>query len=226
MEKQPDIEKLVADYLREHPEFFVHRVELLRDIVIPHDAGGAVSLIERQVSVLRSQNHELRAKIRDMIEIARANEHLSGRILTLAETFLDAPDLETVFGTVYAQAREEFDADAVSIRLFMDAVPGTDTHRQEFAGKAAAERKLFTALTGNHQPICGRLKQQQLEWLFPEAAGEVKSAVMLPLYGPDWDGVLAIGSSDQKRFHAGMATDLLSHLSAMLSLTIHARVCL
>lgn len=225
-EKQSDTEKMVTDYLREHPDFFANHEELLRELVLTHHTGGAVSLIERQVDILRDDNRQLRNQVRDMIEIARTNEELSGRILKLAELFAGPADLESIFGTLYAQIKDDFGAYAVSTRLFIDSVSGTDTGSVEFAGVEAPEKKLFATLAENRQPICGRLKAQQIAWLFGDNADKISSAVMLPLYGDDWSGVLAIGSADAKRFHSGMGTDLLAHLAAMFSIAIKARLSL
>ena len=46
----------VAAYLRAHKDFFVEHEALLADITIPHETGKAVSLVERQVVVLRERN--------------------------------------------------------------------------------------------------------------------------------------------------------------------------
>ena len=48
-------EQAVVDYLTAHPDFFTRHPQLLRDLSLPHDSGNAVSLIERQVELLRKQ---------------------------------------------------------------------------------------------------------------------------------------------------------------------------
>ena len=49
-------ENEVADFLRTHPDFFERHLALLTELVVPHSSrGGAVSLLERQVGVLRDQ---------------------------------------------------------------------------------------------------------------------------------------------------------------------------
>ena len=51
----------VVDYLRNNPDFFESQVPLLTELCIPHELGGkAVSLVERQVEVLRSNNKKLK----------------------------------------------------------------------------------------------------------------------------------------------------------------------
>ena len=46
----------VADYLRAHPNFLVQHPQLLSELSIPHETGATVSLVERQVGVLREEN--------------------------------------------------------------------------------------------------------------------------------------------------------------------------
>ncbi len=50
----------VAEYLRSHPDFFERHSGLLLGLKLPHPTGaGAVSLMERQVAVLRQHNADL-----------------------------------------------------------------------------------------------------------------------------------------------------------------------
>jgi uncharacterized protein len=66
----------VIDYLRQHPDFFVQQEDLLCDLTLRHDSGPAVSLLERQVSVLRERNMQMRRRLAAMVEIARENDTL------------------------------------------------------------------------------------------------------------------------------------------------------
>jgi len=43
----------VASYLKKHPDFFINRDSLLAEITLPHESGQAISLLERQVKILR-----------------------------------------------------------------------------------------------------------------------------------------------------------------------------
>ena len=66
---------LVA-FLQAHPDFFITHTHLLADLVVPHESGGAVSLIERQVAVLRDQNRQVRRELADLVQIARVQTPL------------------------------------------------------------------------------------------------------------------------------------------------------
>ena len=82
-------EDTIAEYLKANPEFFERHAGLLNSLRLPHDAGGAaVSLIERQVPVLRQKNLKLERKLKDLLDVARSNDALATRIHALA--MLDA----------------------------------------------------------------------------------------------------------------------------------------
>ena len=50
-------EGVIADYLKSHPDFFERHPLILLSLKLPHRTGGsAISLVERQVSMLRQRN--------------------------------------------------------------------------------------------------------------------------------------------------------------------------
>jgi hypothetical protein len=76
----PEIsEDSIADYLQANPEFFERHSGLLNNLRLPHDAGGpTVSLVERQILVLRQKNLKLENKLKELVDIARSNDALAG----------------------------------------------------------------------------------------------------------------------------------------------------
>lgn len=48
-------EAQVAEFLQQHPDFFTRNAKLLEKLHVPHETGRAVSLVERQTSVLREK---------------------------------------------------------------------------------------------------------------------------------------------------------------------------
>ena len=151
----------VAAYLRENPRFFVDHVELLADLKIPHATGEAVSLVERQVSVLRDQNYQLHKKLRELVDIARGNEELARRMHRMILTLMDAQSPEAVFHTLKEHLRNDFKADVVIVRVFVKAVVDESIAGEEFVGRDVPEKALFAELITRAQPSCGRLKRKQ-----------------------------------------------------------------
>ena len=212
--------KDVAAYLRRHPEFFNDYPDLLAELKVPHASGEAVSLVEKQLTVLREQNEQTRKRMRELIEIARHNEELARRMHRLVLTLLDAANAREIFSILRDNLKKDFKADRVAIRLFakpafIDSFPG-----EEFAGRDAAEQKLFKSVIEKHLPISGKLKRQQQVFLFGDDGDAIQSAVIVPLHGEDWGGVLVIGSYNPEKFQENMGVELLANLAKVLSLII------
>lgn len=212
----------IADYLDRHPEFFREHPDLLGRLEIPHTRSGqAVSLVERQVKTLREQNQKLRRQLHEMIEIARQNEELARRMHKLALTLMDAAEPADIFSTLYDNLKRNFHADQVAVRLFadpatMDTLPGA-----EFAGSDNSASELFRTLLETREPLCGRMKQQQQTFLFGSEGRGLASSVMVPLHGPGWNGILAIGSLNPERYQPGMGVELLANLGEVLSFILN-----
>jgi uncharacterized protein YigA (DUF484 family) len=56
----------VEQFLRENPDFLQQRPALLAALNLPHGGEGAVSLVERQVAILRERNISSRQKLVEM----------------------------------------------------------------------------------------------------------------------------------------------------------------
>ena len=60
----------VVAYLRADPDFFQRHSSLLSELNLPHDSGQAVSLIERQVAILRERNMQMRRRMNELLQAA------------------------------------------------------------------------------------------------------------------------------------------------------------
>ena len=210
-------EDSIAAYLGENPEFFDRHPRLLEDLVVPHSCGGAVSLVEYQVSVLRDQVHEMRRRIQSLANNARDNEALSQRLHQLTLALMECTRLDEVLSNLYQSMSDDFKADFAVIRLFADPASDGDRGLGEFVGGDSEAGALFTRILASSKPVCGRFKDGQLEFLFAEHASEIESAALLPLGASVRFGLLAIGSRDPQRFHPGMGTIFLRQLGEIVS---------
>ena len=210
----------VIAYLRRHPGFFNDNPDILEEIQIPHSSGDAVSLVEKQVAILREQNEQTRKRMHELIEIARQNEELAKRMHKLALTLMDAAEPGEIFSTLYDNLRRNFRADKVIVKLFAEPAFIDTFAGPEFAGRNAKEQNLFKAIIDKRMPISGQLKRQQQAFLFGEEGDAIASAVIVPLHGMDWGGVLVIGSKDPDKFQESMGVELLANLGEILSFII------
>lgn len=213
----PDLDgRSVADYLRRHPEFFRAHPNLLAQLEIPHECGSAVSLIEYQVSVLRDQNRHMKSKLKELVQVGRDNDRLTERMLQLTLALMDATSLDAVLTALDDRLRHEFRADAVAVRLFDYGGELASPWPDQLIDPADPELDHFRNFFKNHRPLCGRLKREQLAFLFGGSAENVGSAALIGLGDHASLGLLAIGSRDEGRFHPGMGTVFLNRMGSLV----------
>ena len=212
--RDDDLPSKVAEYLVAHPNFFQTHPEVLAAVDIPHPTGDAVSLIERQVRVLREQNQHYRSQLQDLIGVARENDALAKRLHRLTLALIETRSFDEVLNTLQDEMRDLFQADAVEMKLF----DGSELQQHGNEPSPA----MFNDFLERHRPSCGELPAEQLEYLFGPQAGETGSVALIPLQSPPLVGVLAIGSRDPERFHASKGVDFLQRLSDVVSATLSA----
>lgn len=223
-------EHTIADYLRDHPEFFLTHAGLLADIKVPHNNEGTVSLIERQVTVLREQNTLLQNKLNALVKVARDNDTLNEKIQRLTLALLEAPDLSATLRALTESLLHDFRADTLVLGLFTQEgrLPVLDTQTaltlRAFHPDDPEATNGFATLLATGKPLCGRLRRGQSHYIFGDKAEEIAaSAVILALNLPGVDGMppkhlglLGIGSHDPKRYHPAMGTLFLSYLGELI----------
>jgi uncharacterized protein YigA (DUF484 family) len=183
---------------------------------IPHPKGDAISLVERQVEVLRVRNRQLERKMVDLVQVARENEALSSRLHRLALGLMEAENLSDVIAITKDLLRAEFPSTQVVLKLFRNprTVLQVDAHLLTDDDPAVG---LFDSLFMIRLPVCGLLTGERAHCLFGSDAPDIASAVMIPLIDKSRLGVLALGSVDKDRFHAGMGTLFLGYLGELVS---------
>jgi uncharacterized protein YigA (DUF484 family) len=217
---EPVTEQAVHDYLQQNPDFFEHNGDLLGTLRLPHNAGGTVSLVERQVSVLRQKDIRLERQLKDLLDVARANDTLAAKIHQLTLALLAAPDLQATLSCIEKGLRTGFDADQSILVLFGDPTAFTDIDVGRFflpAERADPALKAFDTFLDSNAPRCGQVRDAQRNFLFGEDTNEIGSAALVPLGKNNEIGFLAIGSADADRFHPGMSTDFLSRLGDLVA---------
>ncbi len=213
-------ERQVSKFLRDTPDFFSRHPELLADLYLPHSTGGAISLIEKQVAILREQKDEHKQKLQTLIKNAQFNERLNEHINQLTLALLDATSLDEVLNIVQTRLSKDFAADAVVIRLFNTGHPLLSA-QPEIVDWSEPALGAFEKIIRERRPVCGRLQPGQLESLFNDEAGHIASCALMPLVESENShtcyGMLAIGSHERDRFRADMGTVFLAQLGKILT---------
>ena len=218
-----DTEQQLLELLRDFPDILVRNPALLAELEIPHEAGRAVSLIERQVSVLREKLRNTDKRLCELMDIARSNERLAESRHRLAINLLGAHDLEDVISIILDELGNELGADFAVIRLFTDDDSRCDEKPAIFIDINTEELKAFSTMLDNRKPLCGRCTEEQNKFLFSGEADQIGSAAVIPLVAGAKLGLLGLGGKDERRFSIAMGTEFLTQIGELVSaaLAVH-----
>jgi len=214
-------EAAVASYLAATPEFFDRHAQLLAKIRLPDARSGTstVSLVERQVEVLRERNRQLERKVKDFVDVARENDALGTRVLAMARRLISVRDRSAVITAIEAALREDFGAGQSVLVLTAARAPQgiVESRFLRIIPADAPDLRSFETLFSAGKPRCGQLRDSQREFLFGADAPEVGSVALVPLGSKGSLGLLACGSHDSQRFNPTMSTDFLAHIGELIA---------
>jgi uncharacterized protein len=210
----------VAEYLQTYPDFFERNGALLAKLRLPHlrDTASTVSLVERQVEVLRERNQTLERKLKELVDVARGNDVLADRIHRMSQRLIRARSLTETIAALDTSLREDFDARNSVLLLFLEEARNLEPAAGRFlktANPADSEVKMFESLLQSGKPRCGQIRDTQRDFLFGKDSVEIGSVALTPLGPKGVLGVLAIGASDAERFHPGMSTEFLTRIGEL-----------
>ena len=194
----------VEAFLRAHPNFLQDRPGLLAVLNLPHGGEGAVSLVERQVSVLRERNIASRQKLAELSDIGRENDRL----------------LDATRNTILALLAGENRADLT--RIWRDQVTGTFQADMgalvwlDGSSDDAEEALLASKLIRQGGGFSGVLRPEEMETVFGTPAAEGSAALVAIRSGEDDIGVLGVGSHDTQRYQAEDGTLFLEYLAEVI----------
>lgn len=208
----------VAEYLANNPGFFLKHENLLGDLHLPHVSGDAVSLLERQVKILRERNIDSRKRLADILEQGQRNDALFIKTRALVLHLLDSRSLSDLAKRLTDYCEREFQVDKVLFTLFASAdTPAGTQCRTVVLGEV--ERTL-PGLLASTECVSGSFREEEFKFLFAGQQADIKSAIVLPIaLEGKTTGMLALGAEDPHYFKAGMDTlflkfvgDVIAHL--------------
>ncbi|TLY77083.1 MAG: DUF484 family protein [Gammaproteobacteria bacterium] len=216
-------EESIAAYLQRTPDFFERHQALLARLRLPHARGGTtISLVERQIEVLREKQAALENKLAELVRVARANDAVSERLHRFTRRLLlSAVPRQQAVARIEAGLREDFDAFHAALVLigepsapaasprFVRTVPATDPNL-----------KSFETLFSSGKPRCGQARDSQREFLFGPEGLEMASVALVPLGEKGSVGLLALGSADRDRFHPAMSTEFLARMAELIAASL------
>ncbi len=220
LEQQLAIDLELVSLLRENADILQRHPELLIVLEVPHQSGQAVSLIERQVSVLRQQTQTQDKRLCELMNVARDNERLANSRHSLALNLLAAHDLNDVVSTVLDVLSNELSADYAVIKLFSDDKDRIEQSSGLFVDAGDEALTAFKTMLEQKNTVCGKAISEQKTFLFEENADNIKSVAVIPLVAGANLGLIGLGANDVERFKSSMGTDFLSQIGDLISTSL------
>jgi len=224
----------VCQYLVDNTDFFVAHSPLLSDLSIPHESGKAVSLVERQVAILREQKKQLKKQLREVVQIAKDNNVLNKNLHKLSLALYEANSVENVLSITRDKLKKYYHVDECSFLFFAGKGAVISPSQlssgllDSFIDKNDPELSDIAKIISEKNPVCGRFNAALTKNLFAGSDSgqlqDIRSVALLPLVKGGSFGLLSIGSYDEQRFHVEKGTEFLKQLAELVSCSLIVRL--
>lgn len=219
-EQQLAIDLELISLLRDNPDILNRHPELIAALEVPHQSGSAVSLIERQVGVLRQQIQTQENRLHELMDVARDNERLAEIRHRLALDLLSTHDVDDVISIVLDAFKTELSADHAVVKLFSEDKEQIEQSAGLFVDANDSALNAFKTMLQHRNTVCGRSTEEQKAYLFEDKAEKIKSVAIIPLIAGANLGLIGLGADDAQRFKSSMGTEFLSQVGELISVSL------
>ena len=208
-------EEMVRAFLSENPTFLADNPDILELLDLPHNSGKAISLVERQVGVMRDRNKEMRGRLDNILTVANDNDLLFEKTKRLVLNLLEAENLTDMVSVIYDSLGNDFEISFFSLILLDDNKTQLNT-KARVVTVAEANDGIGAVLNAT-SAVCGVLRDEEMAFLFGEAGSQVGSVAAIPLRSNDLYGILALGNTDPGFYKSTIGTLFLDYIAEVLN---------
>ncbi len=194
----------VEAFLKAHPDFLQDKPALLAALNLPHGGQGAVSLVERQVAILRERNITSRQQLAELSDIGQENDRLLKATRDTILALLSAETKTDIAAIWEQQVLTTFGAELGVLVWF-------DPDKQDDPTQAVAQK-----LTARDDAISGVLRPEEMAALFPSVSCEGSVAMSCIRRQEGIVGVIAVGATNTQRYQAEDGTLFLDYLAQVI----------
>jgi uncharacterized protein len=206
----------IIEYLEENLNFFQDKDGLVEKLILEHPAGIAVSLIERQVNILRKQNTQLTNQLNDLFSIAKDNEKSTQKMHNLTLSLISCQYLHEASALLESQLVKEFSVDFAAVKLLSVGNAVLDSESALRLDENSPQAKELKKLIHKREPVCGFFELLDFSKLNKE---DLKSMAVMPLFVDKNNcfGALILASVDKEHFSPDSGTLFLKNLGEVVS---------
>ncbi|NBX85814.1 MAG: DUF484 family protein [Proteobacteria bacterium] len=203
--------KQVLSYLQANPKFFESHKESLSTLSVPKKGGNILSLHALKADKISRHAENLQVRQKQLIHTAAANATVADTIFTATLQLIRCRTLAAL--RKYLQTGLPTDLALDATRLFTAAPEETATTLTPHQIEALCPTPVTLAPmdAANHRPIFGPKTNQLASVCLMQLTNEQGQTI----------GLLALGSAEAERFHAGQATHLANFLRQVTSTVLH-----
>jgi len=212
-------ESKAIDFLSRNPDALMSYPDVFGNVSIPHQSGGMTSLVERQMKMLRDENHTLKKNMDELVNIARENEELNQRFHRLAVELISTDQLDDVLATVQNQVQTFFYTDYVRFRFLPSVLDRKNRLKAHYLSREGDVLKTVQPWISARKAVCGIQDEKLLKALFGDVVS-VRSSALIPLFHGTELGLLCLGSVSESRFRKSMGTIFLEQLGELVSIRV------
>ena len=210
----------VANYLLDNSDFFAQHPEILAELSLPHNSGSAVSLMERQVAILRETSIQTRHKLSEFMQAAKENDSLLQTTQSLIIDLINCRSLTETFEMVEEKLAMRFGVESVGVLLISDADAASHGLDPRFHQLQADADNAIAGILQNKTPLCGTLRDSEAEFIFSNSQYAIGSAAItsLPISHKATNStlLLAVAHHDSHHYDSETGTLFLDYLAEIL----------
>ena len=206
----------VAQYLKQHPQFFDEYADMLSDIYVSHPHGGrAIPISQRQIVTLRDKNQILQDKLRELVKFGEENDVIGEKMHHLSIMLLTFTHLNDFLSELNSILQDNFSIPYVELRLWNINCDSLETSK--FIN---TDTEIHTMTNSLLHPYCGPQLTDEIKQWFGEGATNLRSFSMIPLKTKQTIGLLVLASKEPQRFYPEMGTFYLQRIGDLISTAI------
>ena len=208
-----NMEHTVKAFLKENPTYLYDHPEILENLYSPHATGSAISLVERQVALLRERNKDLRSKFELLSSQAEENEHRLVKTQRLILSMLSASTINELTQILLKGLNNSFDVEFCSLTILTVNKKLKDLETKSVALSVA--RKRISSILSS-KILCGIVREAELQFLFGVDASKIGSVAAVAIGQDSPIAVLALGNRDKQFYTSDTGTLFLRYLGSII----------
>ena len=212
MTKKSLNEKEVEQFLLLNPDFLSKNSHILNALEIVHETGGAVSLIQKQVELLRENYNSTSNNLLGLIEIAKNNENIFLRTKDLILDLILCKNAVDIISLTERRFEGKFQADKCKLIFFRE-----NTNLPK--GRVVDPKEAHGVFGKKYNAVdiyCGPVNKKESDYIFKKKSG-ILECVLVPLKSPDCPGLLALGSKKEGVYSKDYDSMFLEFIAQVLA---------